>query len=51
MNTQKLTKKSIEAINTAQSEAIERSNTQVDEEHLLYALLSAQDSLISSLFS
>ncbi len=49
MNTQKLTQKSIEAIQSAQSLAVSRSNQQIDQLHLLLALLTQQDGLIPQL--
>ena len=49
MNTQKLTQKSNEAIRTAQSIAISYSNQQIDQLHILLALLTQQDGLIPQL--
>lgn len=49
MNTQKLTQKSIEAIQNAQSLAIENANQQVCQEHILAALLEQEDGLIAQL--
>ena len=49
MNANKLTQKSIEAIQRAQSVAASNSNTTVDEVHLLYALVSQNDGLIPAL--
>ena len=49
MNVQKLTQKSIEAIQQAQSLAVEHGNTQVEQAHLLFALLTQQDGLIPGL--
>ncbi len=49
MNLQKFTQKSIEAVQAAQSIAIEQGNAQVEQEHLLTALLEQQDGLISQL--
>ena len=49
MNSQKLTQKSIEAIQKAQSLATENGNSQIDQEHLLYALLIQDNSLIKEL--
>ena len=46
MNTQKFTQKSLEAVQQAQSLAIQHKNTQIDQQHLLYALLSQSDGLI-----
>ena len=49
MNTNKFTRKSLEAISTAQSMAIENGNTQVEPEHLLYALIDQENGLIPRL--
>ena len=46
MNFQKLTQKSIEAIQGAQSLAMDRKNPQVEQEHLLLALLQQEGGLI-----
>ena len=51
MNVQKLTQKSIEAVQAAHSLAVEHSNAEVRQEHLLAALLEQQDGLIGSLLS
>ncbi len=49
MNVQKLTQKSIEAIQGAQNLAMDRRNPQVEQEHLLLALLQQEGGLIGSL--
>jgi ATP-dependent Clp protease ATP-binding subunit ClpB len=49
MDIQKFTKKSVEAINFAQSFAIEYQNMNIEQEHLLYALLEQEDGLTSQL--
>ncbi len=49
MNLQKLTQKSIEAIQNAQSIAISHSNQQIDQLHVLLSLLTQQDGLIPQL--
>ena len=49
MNIQKFTQKSIEAIQNAQSIAIENNNAQIEQEHLLLALLEQDNSLIKEL--
>lgn len=49
MNSNKLTQKSMEAINSAQSLAIEYENQQLQPIHLLSALLSQNDGLIPEL--
>ncbi len=50
MNAQKFTKKALEAINSAQSIAIENQNIQIMPEHLLYALVDQEGGLIPQLF-
>lgn len=49
MNTQKLTKKSIETIEAAQSIAVKNNNQQIDQCHILLALLEQEDGLIPQL--
>lgn len=49
MNMQKLTKKTIEAIQAAQDTAIQYQNTNVDQCHLLYALMTQENGLIPQL--
>ena len=49
MDVQKFTQKSLEAIQEAQSIAVENQNPQIEEEHLLLALLNQEDSLIKEL--
>ena len=49
MNIQKFTKKSIETINSLEKLAYEYGNQQIEQEHLLYALLKIEDSLIAKL--
>ena len=49
MDIQKFTQKSIETIQKAQNLAIEHENSQIDQEHLLYALLIGENSLIKEL--
>ncbi len=49
MNIQKFTQKSLEAINNCQSLANEYGNQQMEQEHLLYSLLTIDDSLIAKL--
>ena len=49
MNEQKFTQKSIEVIKEAQSLAIEHQNVQIEQEHLLYALIEQNDGLIPEL--
>ena len=50
MNTQKLTQKSIEVIQKAQSIAIENENQQIEQLHVFDALLTIDDSLIKQIF-
>ncbi|MBR2180871.1 MAG: type VI secretion system ATPase TssH, partial [Oscillospiraceae bacterium] len=49
MNMQKLTKKSIDAIQDARSCALEYGNPQIEQEHLLFALVSQDGGLIPEL--
>lgn len=49
MNAQKFTKKALEAVNAAQSIAIENQNMQIMPEHLLYALVDQEGGLIPQL--
>ena len=49
MNINKLTQRSLEAVQSAQSIAVSHNNQQVDQEHLCAALLGQVDSLIKSL--
>ena len=51
MNANKLTQKSMEAISATQSLAVEKRNPQVQQEHLLYSLLTQKDGLIGSLLT
>ena len=50
MNFQKFTRKSIEAVNSAQSIATEHGNQELKQLHLLLALLKQEDGLIGGLF-
>ena len=49
MNLQKFTQKSLEAIQNAQSNAVEYGNPQLDQHHLLLPLLQQEDGLIPGL--
>lgn len=49
MNIQKFTQKSIEAVNGCEKLAVEYGNQELEQEHLLYALLTIDDSLILKL--
>ncbi len=49
MNIQKFTQKSIEAINDCEKLAYEYGNQEIEQEHLLYALLRQNDGLILKL--
>ena len=51
MNAQKFTQKSLEAIQKAQDLAVENQNSQIEEEHLILALLEQEDSLIKELLN
>ena len=49
MNIQKFTQKSVEAVNQCEKLAYEYGNQQIGQEHLLYSLLTIEDSLIRKL--
>ena len=49
MNAQKFTQKSLEAIQEAQNRAVENQNMQLEQEHLLAALLTQEQGLIPQL--
>ena len=49
MNIQKFTQKSIEAVNDCERIANEYGNQEIEQEHLIYALLTQEDSLILKL--
>ena len=51
MNAQKKKKKSLEAIQNAQNLAVQNQNSQIEEEHLILALLEQEDSLIKELLN
>ncbi len=51
MNAQNFTKKSIEAIQSAQQSAISNQNNQIESLHLLYALLTQEQGLIPHLLT
>ena len=49
LNSNNLTQKSMEAISNAQSVAVQYQNMNIEQQHLLYALLTAEDGLIPQL--
>ena len=49
MNIQKFTQKSIEAVNGCEKVAVDHGNQEIEQEHLLYALMTIEDSLIARL--
>ena len=51
MNAQKLTQKSIEAVQFAQDIAIEYQNNAIEPEHLMYSLLNQENGLIPQLMT
>ena len=51
MNIQKFTQKSVEAVNNLEKTAMEYGNQEIEQEHLLYCLLTQEESLISRLIS
>ncbi|MBQ4425756.1 MAG: ATP-dependent chaperone ClpB [Lachnospiraceae bacterium] len=50
MNAEKFTQKAMEALQDARTAAIDRDNTEITPEHLLYALVEQEDGLIPALF-
>ena len=50
MNIQKFTQKSLQAVQNCERVAMEYGNQEIEQEHLFYALLSQEDSLILKLF-
>ena len=51
MNINKFTQKSMEAVQNCEKLAYEYGNQQIDEQHLLYSLLTLEDSLILKLIT
>ena len=51
MNISKFTQKSLEAVQNTEKLAYEYENQQIDQEHLLYSLLTVEDSLIFKLIT
>ena len=50
MDAEKFTKKSLEVIENCEKLAYEYNNQEIDQEHLLYSLITVEDSLIAKLF-
>ncbi len=51
MNTEKYTKKAIEAINSAQTLALEKGHQQIEPEHLAYVLIADDEGLVPQLIT
>ena len=51
MNISKFTQKSVEAVQNCEKLAYEYGNQEIEEEHLLYSLLTIEDSLILKLIT
>ncbi len=51
MNFQKFTQKSVQAVNDLEKTALEYGNQEIEQEHLLYSLLTQDESLISRLIT
>ena len=51
MNFQKFTQKSIQAVNELEKVALEYGNQEIEQEHLLYSLLTQEESLIARLIA
>lgn len=51
MNISKFTQKSVEAIQNCEKVAAEYGNQEIDQEHLIYSLITLDDSLIIKLIN
>ena len=51
MNINKFTQKSVEAVQNCEKLAYDHGNQQLEQEHLLYSLLTLEDSLILKLIT
>ncbi|WP_328587228.1 Clp protease N-terminal domain-containing protein, partial [Clostridium sp. Marseille-P2415] len=51
MNINKFTQKSVEAVQNCEKLAYEYGNQQIEQEHMLYSLLTIEDSLILKLIT
>ena len=51
MNFQKFTQKSVQAVNDLEKVALEYGNQEIEQEHLLYSLLTQDESLIARLIA
>ena len=51
MNFQKFTQKSAQAVNDLEKTALEYGNQEIEQEHLLYSLLTQEESLIARLIA
>ncbi|MGN0438628.1 MAG: ATP-dependent chaperone ClpB [Lachnospiraceae bacterium] len=49
MNAEKFTKKSLEVVENCEKLAYEYNNQEIDQEHILYSLITVEDSLIAKL--
>ena len=49
MDAEKFTRKSMEVIENCEKLAYEYNNQEIDQEHLLYSLITVEDSLIAKL--
>ena len=49
MDAEKFTRKSLEVIENCEKLAYEYNNQEIDQEHILYSLLTVDDSLIAKL--
>ena len=51
MDAEKFTRKSLEVVENCEKLAYEYNNQEIDQEHLLYSLLTVDDSLIAKLLA
>ena len=49
MNAEKFTKKSLEVVENCEKLAYEYNNQEIDQEHILFSLLTVEESLIAKL--
>ncbi len=49
MNAEKFTKKSLQVVENCEKLAYEYNNQEIDQEHILYSLITVDDSLIAKL--
>lgn len=51
MDAEKFTRKSLEVVENCEKLAYEYNNQEIDQEHILYSLITVEDSLIAKLIT